>query len=140
MRNKKHLCTRALGALLLLPFLSGCSMATDLSNPEWARIVLSASSTFSLELLTSQKFLVTESAVSLMESSTDTVTVPFDKTYALEAPARFYVQVTNVTQQTVSFHLKVLLEDRTWVDEDRTVASGEKVEFVYRYDMPTPNG
>lgn len=140
MRGNRRLSTLAGGALLLLPFLSGCSLSTDLSNPEWARIILSADSNFSLELLMSQKFLVTEASVQLMESTTDTISVPFDKTYMLGSPARLYVQLTNVGQGSVSFHVKVVMEEKTWMDEDRALAPGEKMEFVYRYDMPTPNG
>lgn len=140
MRRSTCITTLARRAVLLLPFLSGCSMGTNLDSPDWARVVLTAPSSLSLELLISQKFLVTEGSVQLMESTTGTVTVPFDKTYTLDAPARFFIRVTNTTQQTVTFHLKVLMEDRVWMDEDEEVAAGERVEFVYRYDQPTPNG
>jgi len=140
MRSKGWVSTLARGGVLLLPFLSGCSMGTDLSNPEWVRVVLSSDSTFSLELLTSQKFLVTEASVQLMESTTDTISVPYDKTYTLGAPARIYIRLGNVGQQSVSFRCKIVMEEKTWMDEDKTLAPGEQVEFVYRYDMPTPNG
>ncbi|MDP2955415.1 MAG: hypothetical protein Q8N53_03260 [Longimicrobiales bacterium] len=136
MRAKTYVSALARGAWLLLPFLSGCSMGTNLDRPEWARVILTAPSALSVELLVSQKFLVTEGSVQLIESTTDTVTLPFDKTYTLGAPPRFYFWVRNTTQQSVSLHMKVLLEERTWADEDKVVAPGEKVEFIYRYDEP----
>jgi hypothetical protein len=137
---REHISRLCRGALILLPFLSGCGLGTDVSAPEWAKVVLTASSPISLEVLTSQKFLVSEGSVQLMESSTETVSLPFQKTYTLGSPARIFIRVTNATQQTVSFRFKVLMEDRVWMDEDETLAPGEKAEFVYRYDEPTPNG
>jgi len=136
MRGTRHISMRARGALLLLPFLAGCSLGTDVSRPEWARVVLTASTSMRLELVTSQRFLVTEGSVQLLESTTDTVSVPFEKTYVLVAPSRFFIRAGNPTQQTVSFRFRVLMEDRVWVDEDETLAPGEKAEFIYRYDEP----
>ncbi|NJD19900.1 MAG: hypothetical protein FIA95_11550 [Gemmatimonadetes bacterium] len=134
---RRHISNLCRGALILLPFLSGCMLGTDVSAPEWATVVLTASSPLSLEVLTSQKFLVTEGSVQLMDSSTETVSLPFQKTYTLASPARLFIRVTNATQQTVSFHFKVLMEDRTWMDDDKALPPGDKAEFVYRYDEPT---
>lgn len=139
MRGNRRVTMLAGGALLLLPLLSGCKFNTNLDNPAWAKLTLSASSTFPLELLLSQKFLVTETSVQLMESTTDTISVPFEKTYTLDSPARLYVQLTNVGQGSVSFRVRVVMEEKTWMNEDRTLGPGEKMEFVYRYDTPTPN-
>lgn len=136
MRSTRHISMLARGALLLLPFLGGCSLGTDVDRPEWARIIITASSPLRLELVISQKFLVTEGSVQLIEATTDTISVPFDERYTLVAPSRFFVRAANPTQQTVSFHLKILMEERVWVDDDEIVAPGEKVEFVYRYDEP----
>ncbi len=137
MRGVMYIPTLARGAWLLLPFLSGCSMPSELGRPEWARVVLSAPAAVSLELLISQNFLVTEESVQLIDSTTDTVTVPFDERYSLGAPARFLVRARNVSQQTVSFRFKVFLEARSWMDEDKTLAPGEEAQFVYRYTEPT---
>jgi hypothetical protein len=89
-----------------------------------------------MELLVSQNFLVSEEAVQLIDFTVDTVSVPFDQTYGLGAPARFYVQAKNISEQTIIVRFKVVLEPRTWMDENKTLAPGEKAEFVYRYNEP----
>ena len=122
------------GAWLLFPILWGCGLGTDISKPEWARVLLTADVPLTLEVLTSQRFLVTEASVQLMDSTTETVTLPFDKTYTLGSPARIYVRVTNTSQDTVAFNFRVYMEDRSWLNDDDVVAPGDKVEFVYRYD------
>jgi hypothetical protein len=128
------------GTVALLPVLGACSLGTDPSSPEWARVVVTATSTFRVERVVSQRFLVTEGSVQLMEATVDSVSVPFEKRYTLSTPARFFVRITNTSQQTVTLNMEVFLEERSWMDDEKTLPPGEKVEFVYRYDMPTPNG
>ncbi len=135
MRSAKPLSTLALGALLA-PLLAGCTSPSELGRPEWARVVLTSSAALSMELLVSQNFLVSEQSVQLIDFTVDTVSVPFDKTYDLGAPARFYVQAKNLSEQTIIVRFKVVLEPRTWMDENKTLAPGEKAEFVYRYNEP----
>lgn len=140
MRRLAYTTMLARGALVFALAPAACSLGNDLQSPGWARVVLSAPSPMRLELLTTQRFLVTEGSVQVMDADTDTVSVPFEEHYTLGAPARFYVRIGNITEQSVSFRVRVYLEERIWMDEDKTVAPGDKVEFVYRYDMPTPNG
>ena len=136
---RRHTCRSVLGAFLLLTpltVLPGCGLGTDVSKPEWAKVVLTASKPVNLQLLTSKNFLVTEASVQLVDSSTVQIVTPFEETYTLGSPARIFLRVTNNNQQTVTFNFQVFMEDRNWMNEDEIVAPGEKVEFVYRYDEP----
>ena len=123
-------------AVLLLLGLVACSSVTDLRRPKTARVVLSGSPPATLELLTTQDFLVTEGSVQLFDTSTDTVSVPFDRTFSLGVPARFYGQITNVATQGASITMKIFIAERTWYNEQKSLAPGESAEFVYRYDEP----
>jgi hypothetical protein len=113
-----------------------CSSLTDPGRPKNARVVLTGSPSVTLELVTSQNFLVTEGTVQLVTTAVDTATVPVDRTFRLGVPARFYVRSTNLEDHTVTVTMKVFIGGRIWHNESKSLATGESVEFIYRYDEP----
>jgi hypothetical protein len=123
------------GVVLLLGTVA-CSSVTDLRRPKTARVILSGPPSTTLQLTTTANFLVTEGSVQLIGPSTDTVTVPFDQVYPLGSPARFYVQATNLASQAVTITMKVFIDERTWYNEQKSLAPDESVELIYRYDEP----
>jgi len=113
-----------------------CSSLTDPGRPKNARVVLTGSPPVTLELVTSQDFLVTEGTVQLLTTAVDTASVPVDRTYRLGVPARFYVRSTNLEDHTVTVTMKVYIGGRIWHNESKSLAPDESVEFIYRYDEP----
>jgi hypothetical protein len=126
------------GGLVLLLTVGGCGiLETDTGRPDRARLILDEASTTSLEVSTSLNFVVTEgNTINFEDLTVDTVAVPFDQTYEIGQYARFYVLVTNVEDETISFHMKVTIDGKSWYNEQKTLESGKTAQFVYRYREP----
>lgn len=129
---------RGAGASALFLFIAGCSAFESVSGePERAYLTVDQSSSPTLELTTSLNFLVTQGNVlSFEDLSVDTVSVPFNQEYDIREHLRFYVLATNIEDQTISFRMRVRVDDRTWYNEEKSLEPGETAQFVYRYSAP----
>jgi len=136
--TKKAWTTRFVGASVLLLMVSGCGIFDTVSRePERARLTVDQSDTPSLELSTSLNFLVTEgNNISFEELNVDTVSVPFNQEYDIRNHLRFYVQATNVQTEDISFRMKVVIDAKTFYNEQKTLEPGETAQFLYRYQAP----
>ncbi len=134
-KNRIRAMTRALALLLMV---SGCGILdTEEGEPRAVEFVLDKSSTPSLETSISLNFLVSGgNTLSFEDLTVDTVAVPFQQTYDISRLLRFYVLVTNIEPEVATFHMKVSIDGRSWYDENKTLASGETAQFVYRFQAP----
>lgn len=126
---------RILLSLSVAGLVWGCDTSTDLRRPRHAHVHLSGVAS-RVEMTTAQRFLLTAGTLQLIEPAVDTVAPPFARTYPLGAPARFYVQTRNLHPSPAVVRLRVRIDERTWYDEERLLAPGEMLEFLYRYDEP----
>jgi hypothetical protein len=126
------------GALALLLMVSGCGiLETEEGEPKEVVFILDQSDTPSLETSIALNFLVSGSnSISFEDLTVDTVSVPFQQVYDISRLLRFYVLVTNIEPEVANFHMKVSIDGKKWYDEDKTLASGETAQFVYRYHSP----
>ncbi len=135
---KKAWTTRFVGASVLLLMVSGCGIFDTVSGePERARLTVDQSDTPSVELSISLNFLVTEgNNISFQELNVDTVSVPFNQEYDIRNHLRFYVQATNVETEDITFRMKVMIDAKTFYNEQKTLEPGETAQFLYRYQAP----
>jgi len=117
--------------------LQGCGDLTSAGRPERARFTLDGPAAATMSLTTSEDFFVRQDGgLEFNSSQTSTVTLPYDDTVSLGAPARFYISAANAGDQAQTFSMKVWIGGKIWYNETKILAPGDDFEFVYRYNEP----
>jgi hypothetical protein len=127
-----------LGASALVLLLTGCGIFESVKKePKQASLSIDQINGPSVEVTTSIDFLVTQgNRINFEEISVDTISAELNRDYDIRDNLRFYVLATNVLEQTVSFRMRVWIDDKSWYNEEKTLAEGETAQFIYRYSSP----
>lgn len=128
----------ALSCIVIAGFLfQGCGDITDSGRPGKARFLLDGPESATMDLMTSQDFFIRQDGgIEFQSTDTMSVTVPFDETVPLGAPARFYISAANSGEQAQVFTMKVWIGGKSWYNETKILEPGDDFEFVYRYNEP----
>jgi hypothetical protein len=124
------------GAILFsLPLLVGCGIL-DEGNPEKIRVVMNGADGTSVQLITTNDFLVLRDqdgdtrSVDINSADTTAVTPPFRGTYSLRSEARFYMKVESEQPLPEPLTVKAFVDDEERFNRTSLLGT-EYLEFTY---------
>jgi hypothetical protein len=135
---KKNRVVQLLVASVLLFVLAGCGIFESVRrDPKQAQLSIDQLDGPSVEVTTSVDFLVTQgNRISFEDMTVETITADINRTYDIRERLRFYVLAENVLEETVTFRMRVWIDDKSWYNEVKTLTEGETAQFIYRYSEP----
>ena len=129
---------RFLGASVLLYTLTGCGIFESVTKePKQARLSIDQISGPSVEVSTSIDFIVVQgNRFAFEELVVDTIAAEISRNFDISDNLRFYTLATNIHAETISFRMRIWIDDKSWYNEVKTLTEGETAQFVYRYQAP----
>lgn len=124
----------AAAGLLLLS--TGCQGFFGVDEPEEARVILEIDQGVSVQLVTSNDFLVTGSGsteeVEFASADTTTVSTAFDRVYPLGSAVRFYVEAEGTGEGSYALWVYIDGEEKYSRSQD---AGEAPLVFTYTYSQ-----
>ncbi len=119
---------------------AGCDGITGSSERNEARVeVRPLGGAEGVSMITSTSFGLAGERILLVESDTQSVSIPSTLTFPLDGERRFYVSVGPRNEgDTASVRMEVWIDDVPWFLDERTlgVDSIGTMTFVYRFTQP----
>ncbi len=126
------------GALLSATLASGCVWFAD-PSPEIVRVTLDGDAD-SFILVTSTEFIATNNesgnmTAQLFEADTTLITLPFDRSWNIEAEQRFFLLAAPVDSSAVQVQVRVFLDGDKDFDRNVDAVTEDPVRYIYLFNQ-----
>ena len=139
-------------AAALLSLGGACNSLTLRREPETARIKIGSPDVETVTLVTAKRFAYERdpgcaecpAVVRPVNSDTLMVSVPFDRTYALDSRLQFFAETYATGTEPVTLSMTAYVDDTEWSRSTRVLRPGsengepETIQFVYEYSRTNP--